>query len=115
MSKLPNQPTFLELYSRGHVMADEIDDFIDRWHEQEPENSDPHTPLSAFLGMAPEEYEAWVHDSSILPHIVRARMEGLSLDEVTHQHMDDMLLAARATDQTAIRALQTWLERRKKS
>lgn len=115
MSKSLKHSSFIDLYSEGYVMADEIDDFIDIWHEQEPETSGPQMPLSAFLGMTPEEYEAWVHDPLILPHIIRARREGLSLDEVTHQHMDNMLLAARATDQTAIKALQTWLERRRKN
>jgi len=72
MSDAAIHPTFMELYSEGHVTADEIDDFIERWHKlaSVPGHS---IPLYEFLGMTRDEYEAWVHDASILPHILHAR------------------------------------------
>lgn len=105
----------MDLYSGGYILADEIDDFIDRWHEDAHVVVGRPTPIYEFLGMTREEYEAWVHDASVLPHIVRARMSHTSLDAVMHQHIDDMLLAARADNQTAIEALGKWLERRRKA
>ena len=115
MSSLPEQPTFMDLYSDGHVLADEIDDFVDRWHNEASTALGHPTPLYEFLGMTQDEYEAWIHDASVLPHIVRARMSRVSLDVVMHEHIDDMLLAARANNQTAIEALGKWLERRRKA
>lgn len=73
MSRL-GQPTFMELYSNGYAMAHEIDDFIDRWHEEAAVVSGHAVPLFEFLGMGRDEYEAWVRDPSVLPLIVRARM-----------------------------------------
>ncbi len=26
-------PSFIDLYSRGEASADDIDDFVDRWHD----------------------------------------------------------------------------------
>lgn len=115
MSSSPTQPTFLDLYSDGYLLADEIDDFIDRWHEEASTVVGRPIPLHEFLGMTRDEYEAWVHDSSVLPHIVRARMSHTSLDAVMHEHVDHMLLAARADNQTAIEALGKWLERRRRA
>ncbi|WP_428483372.1 hypothetical protein [Rhodopila sp.] len=113
MSNSLKQPTFMDLYSGGYLMADEIDDFIDRWHEEAKVVETDSIPINEFLGMTRDEYEAWVHDASVLPHIVRARMSHASLDAVMHEHVDNMLLAARADNQTAIKALGKWLERRR--
>lgn len=77
MSSLSNPATFMDLYSAGHAMADEIDDFVDRWHE-EPPAAGRLVLLYEFLGMTRDEYEAWVHDASVLPQIVRARMRHTS-------------------------------------
>ena len=77
MSSLSKPATFMDLYSGGHVVADEIDDFVDRWHEETPVAGLP-VPLHEFLGMTRDEYEAWVHDASVLPQIVRARMKHTS-------------------------------------
>lgn len=115
MSNSPRQPTFMHLYSNGYVMADEIDDFIDRWHDMTPVGGRSHASIHEFLGMTRDEYEAWIHDASVLPHIVRARMSHSSLDAIMSEHVDDMLLAARANNRTAIEALGKWLERRKKA
>lgn len=115
MSSLSKQPTFMDLYSDGHALADEIDEFIDRWHSESPTAVGHLISLHEFLGMTRDEYEAWVHDASVLPHIVRARMSHTSLDAVMHEHIDDMLLAARANNQTAIEALGKWLERRRRA
>lgn len=115
MSSSPKQPTFMGLYSNGYVMADEIDDFIDRWHEIASAAAGSRVSIHDFLGMTRDEYEAWVHDASVLPHIVRARMSQSPLDTIMSEHMDEMLLAARANNRTAIEALGKWLERRKRA
>ena len=115
MSSVAKQPTFMDLYSNGQAMADEIDDFIDRWHEEAPAVAGPPVPIYEFIGMARDEYEAWVHDASVLPHIVRARIGHMSLEAAMHEHIDDMRLAARADNRTAIEALGKWLERRRKA
>ena len=50
MSSYTDGPaTFLERYLNGEVLADDIDDFIDRWHEN-PEGRE----IYEFLGMSNE-------------------------------------------------------------
>ena len=115
MSMTSTEPTFIDLYSVGLVMADEIDDFVDRWHHRQSEPGIPVVPLHEFLGMSTDEYEAWVHDASALPHIVRARRSGMSVDDVMRECLDDMLLAARSADTSKIPHIRAWLEQRKKA
>jgi hypothetical protein len=68
-------PTFLELYARGEVSTEEIDDFIERWHEGK-EPSAGLTSLHEFLGLTEEEYAGWVQDPASLPGILDARRFG---------------------------------------
>ena len=64
--------SFIEQCLSGHALLDEIDDFIDTWHE-----SDSDLELHDFLGMSNDEFSAWVKDSSVLPHIIRAKRKQL--------------------------------------
>ncbi len=60
--------TFLGAVIAGQESADQIDLWVDRWHEQ-----DGKTPLSAFLGFTEEEYTNWMLAPASLPHIVETR------------------------------------------
>jgi hypothetical protein len=114
MSESQKMQSFMDLYTNGYVMDDEVDDFVDQWHES-PYMDETSVSLSDYLGMTDEEYEVWLHDASVLPHIVRARQKRIPLDDVLHDHVEDMLLAARADNKTAVEALGKWLSRRKKA
>jgi hypothetical protein len=60
---------FMEKYLAGEVEAEDIDDFVDEWHEEE------HTAsLAEFLGLSDDEYWRWVKDANALPDI-RAERE----------------------------------------
>lgn len=59
---------FMEMYLSGEAVPDEIDDFVDRWHE-----SDSDLSIHEFLGMTREEYLSWVKDPNVLPCILDAR------------------------------------------
>lgn len=98
-------PTFLNQYLNGEVLAKEIDDFIDVWHE------DPHAQeIYEFLGMTEEEYSLWLRDPDMLPHIARARREGLPLAVVVRTSLESLPIAARAADAAKVRRLIKWLE-----
>lgn len=56
---------FISLCVRGEVLPEEIDDFIEAWH-----NSDSDLELHEYLGMSWDEYSAWVADASVLPLII---------------------------------------------
>jgi hypothetical protein len=61
--------TFMDRYLAGEVEPEDIDDFVDEWHEGKYA-----TALAEFLGLSDDEYWRWVKDSSVLPDI-RAERE----------------------------------------
>ena len=104
-------PTFFDLYGRGQALPDDIDDFIDRWHE----GADPQAkslPLHEYLGLTMDEYELWVHDPDVLPQVLIARRDSRPLSEVMNDYLDEMPMAARADDAATVRALKAWLAKR---
>jgi len=105
--------TFFDLYSEGHALEEEIDDFIDAWHLEMKGKAFPNLiELPDYLGMSQDEYDVWVQEPDTLPHILNARLEGKCIDTVMYEHVDDMLLAARAADKSSIIALKAWLAAR---
>lgn len=61
--------TFMERYLAGEVEVDDIDDFVEQWH-----NGQYIASLAEFLGLSDDEYWRWVKDASALPDI-RAERE----------------------------------------
>jgi hypothetical protein len=53
---------FIDLCPDGKVDFDDIDDFIDRWHET-PRGAELHD----YLGMTQEEYSLWLRVPDALP------------------------------------------------
>lgn len=66
--------SFVDACLAGQRLADEIDDFVDQWHEGESQE-----PLSDFLGFTPEEYALWVENPDSLGWILHARKTGRSI------------------------------------
>jgi hypothetical protein len=105
-------PTFFDLYSRGQALPDDIDDFIDRWHE----GGDPQAgslSLHEYLGLTRDGYELWVQAPDVLPQVLIARCESCALAEVMNDYLDDLPVAARAEDAATVRALRAWRAKRR--
>jgi hypothetical protein len=100
--------TFFDLYSRGQALPDEIDDFIDKWHDRADAEA-RSLLLHEYLGMTLDEYEVWVHDPDVLPQILIARREGRPLSEVMSDYLNELPVAARADDVARVKALRAWL------
>jgi len=56
-----------DLYLQGEVSLDEIDDFVDAWHQ-----GGTGLPLSAFLGLSRAECARWVEE----PESLEAALNG---------------------------------------
>jgi hypothetical protein len=69
-------PTFVDLCLSGQAVAEDVDDYVSRWHDE----TDPR-PLHTFLGFTEDEYAIWVERPEALKFIVFARMKSLSLGE----------------------------------
>jgi hypothetical protein len=63
--------SFVELCLSGEALPDEIDEFVEHWHNH-PEGS-----LHDFLGMKKSEYALWVKDPDALARIIKARREAM--------------------------------------
>lgn len=61
---------FVDQYIRGDVNAEQVDDFIDRWHEGETGCS-----LPEYLGLAVDEFAAWIVGSLSLDDLLSPRKE----------------------------------------
>ncbi|HKS90125.1 MAG TPA: hypothetical protein VJR70_11845 [Stellaceae bacterium] len=96
---------FIELCVSGKAAPQDIDDFIDRWHENPEE-----TELQEFLGITPEEYGLWLGIPDTLPYIVKARREARPLTEVVAAAFREIRRATGASDQATAARLQKWLK-----
>lgn len=104
-------PSFLDRYQRGQVGPDDIDDFVDRWHD----NDEPWArdlELHEYLGMTHEEYQVWLCDPLSLPLILLARRSARPLVDVMAERYDALLAANRPTDATILYALGNWLKQK---
>jgi hypothetical protein len=69
MSEAQSGPTFFERYDRGEVGAEQIDAFIEAWHDGDGAGVGLHD----YLGLTWPEYQEWVKDPSALGRIARSR------------------------------------------
>jgi hypothetical protein len=99
-----HSPTFLDQYVNGELLAEDIDDFIDTWHENPGMEE-----LYEFLGMTAEEYSLWLRDPDTLPHIARARRVKVPLRIIIQTTVEEMPIAARSADTTKVERLRRWL------
>lgn len=103
----PKSATFFDLYRDGRVTAEQIDDFIDAWHESDESE---HRPLAEFLGMTEDEYSLWLASHDALPLLVAARQDGRSVADVVRQHLADLQRTALPADASAIHILSHWFD-----
>ena len=96
---------FITMCINGEALMQEIDDFVDRWHEEDSKLS-----LSEYLGMSKLEYKLWVADSAVLPYIITAHKNKQRVSELV-ESIAELPLAARAgSPESAIR-LYKWLKK----
>ncbi|MHA7809286.1 MAG: hypothetical protein ACX933_05720 [Marinobacter adhaerens] len=96
--------SFVDLCLDGDVLEDEIDDFVDRWHEDE----DTDLELHEYLGMTWDEYSVWATKPSVLPFILTARKNGTTFDQEMNQ--ERLALAARAETADEAHRIESWLK-----
>ena len=96
---------FIEKCHACEVLFDDIDDFIDQWHEKPGKKS-----LYDFLGMTRYEYSLWISDSTILPTIVNAHAQNRSIDDLLEEFQSQIPIAARSTGPRKTQELVDWLK-----
>lgn len=82
---------FLDRLMAGHVLMQEIDDFVERWH-----GGDGTGELHEFLGMSLEEYTLWLRDPDALATICEARYMRLPIGSAMNDNAGSVRIAARS-------------------
>lgn len=103
-------PSFFDLYSRGDAAADDLDEFVGRWHGQYGDQRD-YPPLHEYLGLTHDEYEVLMYDPFSLPCIRQARQQGENLVAIMAERFKQLRAANRREDGTIIFSLGNWLKR----
>jgi hypothetical protein len=96
---------YMELCLEGMADLTEIDEYIEKWHTSETD-----VPINEFLGMNLDEYALWVERPESLRFILFSRRYGFSIGEAIDQ-MNELQLAARASDAKELDAVIKWLKR----
>lgn len=95
---------FVELCLKGDVLEEEIDQFVEDWHEG---RQGAGIELHEHLGMSWEEYQLWSTTPSVLPLVLTARKFGTTLEEQLAQ--DKFAIAARASSVAEATKVEVWL------
>ena len=101
---MSSETTFLDLCLAGQVRQDQVDDFVDRWHEA-PGGRELHD----FLGMTTEEYSLWLRVPDALPYIISARRDMRPLTEAVMSGCKALRRTAQIGDESKIARLEEWL------
>jgi hypothetical protein len=99
--------SFFSLYSDGLITGDQIDDFVEAWHNA---GDDEKRSLSEYLGMTDDEYAVWVMSHGALPSILAARLGRRPLSDAVAEYLRH-LQHSHPDDRHAIHALSHWLQR----
>jgi hypothetical protein len=95
--------TFVSACLSGTALLDDVDDWVDAWHEAPGEAT-----LDDFLGFTPEEGALWAERPESLRFIVAAHRYSTPVTTIL-QSRDDFALAARAGDSVKATAVLNWL------
>jgi hypothetical protein len=99
---------FIEKCVAQEVAYDDIDDFIEQWH-QDPQGKS----IYEFLGMTGQEYDLWIAEDSVLPMIVSVHAQNRNLDEVLDECRRELPTVSNLPGPGKTRELIDWLTKNK--
>lgn len=100
-----SEPTFMSLALDGSVLSDEIESFVEAWHQ-----SDSTLEVFEYLGMSFEEYSLWVSDPEAIDTILIARYSDRPLREAVNDNLRvQERIAARSDEAGKLAVLTRWI------
>jgi hypothetical protein len=102
------QSTYMDQLVRGEVLLEDIDDFVDVWHDAPGDSKIASQSLEEFLGMTEEEYRLWVERPESLRFIAAAHKMHEPITTILSSR-NPYGLAARAGNQGVAQELLQWL------
>jgi hypothetical protein len=70
------QPSYMEQLLHGDALLEDIDNFVDAWHDAPDASKSASLSLEEFLGMRADEYRLWVERPESLRFIAAAHVAG---------------------------------------
>ena len=109
MSEVYNEsPSFMTLYEQGRVTPEQIDDFVEAWHES---GDKEQRSLVEYLGMTQSEYDVEFITPRALPAILAARRANRPLREFVAPLFEALQATGDPADRPVLHALSGWLKR----
>jgi hypothetical protein len=103
--------SYMDRLLRGEALMQDIEDFIDAWHDASDGSTASEMSLAQYLGMTEDEYRLWVEMPSALGFIAAAHRARQPVEALLASR-DDLGLAARASDRSEADRLVEWLSKR---
>jgi hypothetical protein len=97
--------SFIDLSLEGKACIDQIDDYIDAWHNDPGDES-----LSQYLGMEQAEYSLWIRDPDTLAYIIKARRENRSSFRLIDDEYRQLGKISTTDKCLEAKRLQDWLQ-----
>jgi hypothetical protein len=99
--------TFVEACLAGSATLDEIDHYVEAWHE----SADPRE-MHEYLGLTWEEYALWVERPASLRYVLFSRRFEIPLERALAEYpAEQPAVAARARSESEARELLGWLRK----
>ncbi|MDP8932369.1 MAG: hypothetical protein M3O70_28420 [Actinomycetota bacterium] len=98
-----NSATFVSACLSGSALLEDVDDWVDAWHESTTAQN-----LDDYLGFTEDEGALWAERPEALRFIVAAHRYSTPVATILESR-DDFALAARASDSTKATAVLEWL------
>lgn len=95
---------FINDVINADALLDEIDDYIERWH-----NSDSELSIFEYLGMTEEEYFLWVEDDFYLKYIISAHEKSTNINTLLANEYSTKLVARSDSPEEA-KKIYNWLK-----
>ncbi|EHK82135.1 hypothetical protein [Rhodococcus pyridinivorans] len=108
MSEARNGETFVDVVMSGRAFPEDIEDWVDHWHDADGAPWGKEIPLHVYLGMAPDEYALWVEQPDSLRFIIASHVQDVPVSDLLVSQ-DDYALAARAEAHEDANQVLLWL------
>jgi hypothetical protein len=97
---------FIEACHEGDALLEEIEDYIDEWHD-----SDSEEEIYEYLGMTIDEYGLWVENDAMLKTIIYSRELGIPVMDFIKNTSGEKLVARSSSPEEAA-SVKEWLVRK---
>jgi hypothetical protein len=99
-------PTFFALYGEGQATPEQIDDYVEAWHES---GNDETRELHEYLGLTWEEYGILMMTRRALPIILAARRANRPPREFVEPFFQTLKARNDPNDKPTLHTMSYWL------